>query len=275
MDGLHEAPTRESFMFFRRVAGHVKAQNWTAVGIDFCIVVMGVFIGIQVANWNDSRKARHELHTALGNVAQNISDTIASRTDQIRWTQRVIDGQMLMLAALDGRALTSAEWDEVYWALSRSGPPPPSPDRLVALVELQSSGRLKDVTPLDLRKALSELLAQTVLGPRFYERDLQQLTAPDFAPGSLKYEFGTPEGASQPYLSVVSIDLDMARSDPAFRARAQQLLSAYLYKNRMERNSRAVERIILEMLRSEGHEPSGNWLMDNVEQILSAAQAEE
>ena len=42
-------------MLFRRVLSHVKEQNWTAVCIDFVIVVVGVFIGIQVANWNESR----------------------------------------------------------------------------------------------------------------------------------------------------------------------------------------------------------------------------
>ena len=39
-------------MLLRRVIDHVKEQNWTAIGIDFVIVVVGVFIGIQVANWN-------------------------------------------------------------------------------------------------------------------------------------------------------------------------------------------------------------------------------
>ena len=34
---------------------HVKDQDWTVVVIDFVIVVVGVFIGIQVANWNDAR----------------------------------------------------------------------------------------------------------------------------------------------------------------------------------------------------------------------------
>ena len=42
-------------MLLRRIIEHVKAQNWFAVGIDFVIVVVGVFIGIQVANWNDAR----------------------------------------------------------------------------------------------------------------------------------------------------------------------------------------------------------------------------
>lgn len=42
-------------MILRRLTKHVKDQNWLAVGIDFAIVVVGVFIGIQVANWNDER----------------------------------------------------------------------------------------------------------------------------------------------------------------------------------------------------------------------------
>lgn len=43
-------------MLLRRITQHVKDQNWFAVFIDFIIVVIGVFIGIQVANWNEDRK---------------------------------------------------------------------------------------------------------------------------------------------------------------------------------------------------------------------------
>jgi hypothetical protein len=43
-------------MLLRRVTKHVTDQNWFAVFIDFFIVVVGVFIGIQVANWNESRQ---------------------------------------------------------------------------------------------------------------------------------------------------------------------------------------------------------------------------
>ena len=45
-------------MILRRIKAHVEKENWFAVGIDFCIVVIGVFIGIQVANWNDARGDR-------------------------------------------------------------------------------------------------------------------------------------------------------------------------------------------------------------------------
>lgn len=45
-------------MLLRRVIEHVREQNWTAIGIDFLIVVIGVFVGIQVSNWNEDREAR-------------------------------------------------------------------------------------------------------------------------------------------------------------------------------------------------------------------------
>lgn len=47
-------------MILRRLTQHVKDQNWLAVWLDFLIVVLGVFIGIQVSNWNQERVARQE-----------------------------------------------------------------------------------------------------------------------------------------------------------------------------------------------------------------------
>lgn len=45
-------------MILRRITEHVKAQNWFAVGLDFVIVVMGVFIGLQVQEWSGRQEDR-------------------------------------------------------------------------------------------------------------------------------------------------------------------------------------------------------------------------
>ena len=42
-------------MIFRRIKAHIQNENWFAVFVDFIIVVVGVFIGLQVSNWNDAR----------------------------------------------------------------------------------------------------------------------------------------------------------------------------------------------------------------------------
>jgi hypothetical protein len=62
----------------RRVTQHVREQNWTAIGIDFVIVVVGVFIGIQVSNWNEERESliteRAFIQSIGDDISQNISD---------------------------------------------------------------------------------------------------------------------------------------------------------------------------------------------------------
>ena len=64
-------------MLLRRIAEHVKAQNWTAVVLDFVIVVVGVFIGIQVANWNDAQSSRQDYKAALERYAAEIDANLS------------------------------------------------------------------------------------------------------------------------------------------------------------------------------------------------------
>lgn len=47
-------------MIFRRTIANLRAQNWTAVVIEIRIVIIGVFIGVQAANWNQARLERRE-----------------------------------------------------------------------------------------------------------------------------------------------------------------------------------------------------------------------
>lgn len=67
-------------MILRRITQYVKDQNWTAIGIDFMIVVTGVFIGIQFSNWNDTR-----LHDRSEQVyIERIREDIAANQDDLR-----------------------------------------------------------------------------------------------------------------------------------------------------------------------------------------------
>lgn len=52
-------------MILRRVIEHVRTQNWTAIGIDFLIVVVGVFVATEVSEWKTERAtmARAEVFT--------------------------------------------------------------------------------------------------------------------------------------------------------------------------------------------------------------------
>ncbi len=70
-------------MILRSLTKHVKDQNWFAVAIDFLIVVVGVYIGIEVANWNEARQdhqAYLEAHDRMVEEAKrNITTANQSR----------------------------------------------------------------------------------------------------------------------------------------------------------------------------------------------------
>ena len=42
-------------MIYKRFVANLRAQNWFAIGVELAIVVVGVFIGTWVANWNQAR----------------------------------------------------------------------------------------------------------------------------------------------------------------------------------------------------------------------------
>ena len=51
-------------MIRRRVAEHMKAQNWSAVGLDFIIVVVGVGVAMLGQQWLSDHQQRAEMAVA-------------------------------------------------------------------------------------------------------------------------------------------------------------------------------------------------------------------
>ena len=47
-------------MILRRFSESLQQQNWAAIAIEFLLLVLGVFLGIQVANWNAERETNQK-----------------------------------------------------------------------------------------------------------------------------------------------------------------------------------------------------------------------
>ncbi len=60
-------------MILRSVTKHVTDQNWFAVFLDLLIVVFGVFIGIQVANWNDQLAGERQAEVLMQRLVSDLS----------------------------------------------------------------------------------------------------------------------------------------------------------------------------------------------------------
>lgn len=88
-------------MILRRVMEHLKTQNWTAIGLEIMIVVIGVFLGIEVANWNAERQ---DERTAQQYIARIQDDLLANQRDmrtRITFFQTIRAHMLGALEALD------------------------------------------------------------------------------------------------------------------------------------------------------------------------------
>jgi len=60
-------------MIFKRAAAKLRAQDWAAIAIELGIVIVGVFIGTWVANWNQERAAKAETERMVSQLKPQLN----------------------------------------------------------------------------------------------------------------------------------------------------------------------------------------------------------
>lgn len=78
-------------MILRRIIAHVRKQEWTAIGIDFLIVVVGVFVGMQVSNWNADAADRRRGVEYVERLSQDLESDLATRRADVAYYAAVLD----------------------------------------------------------------------------------------------------------------------------------------------------------------------------------------
>lgn len=138
-------------MILRRLAIALRKQDWFTVVIETLIVVFGVFIGLQVNNWNEARQERIETHSLLERLERDFEQ-------QLALTESGIARQLLYLEVTD-RLITgirAGQLDEDFLASdlalvdSIGSMPAPS----AAFEELVSTGRMRLIRNAVLRDEL-------------------------------------------------------------------------------------------------------------------------
>jgi hypothetical protein len=106
-------------MILRRLTEHVKAQNWFAVVIDFVIVVLGVFVGIQVSNWNEARSSKRQEGVLVAQLADDLRSMRQSFAFSDAISRKTHDGWVAIFRALEACRPIEAEPALVQYALAR------------------------------------------------------------------------------------------------------------------------------------------------------------
>jgi len=96
-------------MILRRLADNLREQNWTAISIEFVLLVVGVFLGIQVANWNAERESANDSAVFTERLKEDLRAEAWRYQFLIEYYRDVRDAAEAAADALSGKAPLSDE----------------------------------------------------------------------------------------------------------------------------------------------------------------------
>lgn len=95
-------------MILRRLIEHVRTQNWFAVALDFLIVVLGVFIGLQVQEWSGRRDDRAREKQIIADMLADLEIDRAQYANGMAYDKR---GVAAASASMRGAELAPIEFE--------------------------------------------------------------------------------------------------------------------------------------------------------------------
>ncbi len=237
-------------MILRSVTRHVREQNWLAVGIDFLIVIVGVFIGIQVANWNETRLEAQEEVLLVDRIRADFERIEEDAERSLAYHQARAAELRILVRSLRRGSLADEDRLAVERALFLGPAFQTSADTSGTFSELLSSGRanlLRDKVLLNELVAYGDFLERFDVALAYYvdmafgvqqaftsrfEYDIET----DFFTDDLQLILDPP--------AIATYDFEAMVADTAFHDAAEQLFFVHnLYSMWRLRISERVERI--------------------------------
>jgi len=197
-------------MIIHRVAGAIRAQDWSTIAIELIVVVVGIFLGLQVDDWNERRKeaAREEVY--LQRLLADINEMISRHEAHEERAKEKLNSLVVSFDALRSCTLVPeavGPFEEVL--LQHQGLPRLEVVRS-SFDEMVASGALSTISNPKLKRKISEVYSEAISAQQFIEyfsADLGRASdiiwrhvSFDLAPGDegrlRRWDEWTPEGYS-------------------------------------------------------------------------------
>ena len=96
-------------MLLRRFVAHARKQDWMAIAIEFVLLVLGVFLGIQVANWNAERDSRQNSALFTERLKADLRGEDWTYQFLVAYNREVLANANRAADALEGKAALADE----------------------------------------------------------------------------------------------------------------------------------------------------------------------
>ena len=143
-------------MILRRVIQHFRNQEWTAIALDFVIVVVGILLAFQITAWNEERAERERSQEYLSRIrADLVADMAQLQRHSEFWAQVAEEGYAAIRYAETGDMDGASEW-EVLRSFLHASQAWQFTFIDATYTELRSAGELRLIPDADLRSALAD-----------------------------------------------------------------------------------------------------------------------
>jgi len=88
-------------MILNRMLQNIKTQNWFAVAVEFVIVVFGVFVGLEVQEWNNQRQFANQEVVLLKEMQKEIETNNMLVTQRVKSMNQVFESGKRAIAFLE------------------------------------------------------------------------------------------------------------------------------------------------------------------------------
>lgn len=107
-------------MLVKRIAEHIRRQDWTAVAIEFLIVVIGIYAAFELDRWRDLEAERRANKNFIRMLSLELEEKLPEAGNRIDSYRELQDEQDSVITWLNGDKPTSAFTEEMCYATFRS-----------------------------------------------------------------------------------------------------------------------------------------------------------
>ena len=222
-------------MFLNRIAQGFRSQNWFTLFAEVLVLIVGIFLGLQVDDWNQRRLDRIEEQYYLDRLGRDFERSLIEQDRTMESARAKFEASLSILRLLESRDAANMTDSELEERLTRLWGFPPLTLVTATTDELVANGKASLLQSKILREELAAFVEWYEDRERYYE----------FLSGTIidayhrQFRYAKPEWPDLDRPPIWSANVDTLLDDADVIAWMRQMTSAY---SQLWRDFRALNR---------------------------------
>lgn len=206
-------------VILNRIGTALRGRDWTAIAIEFAVVVLGIFVALQAEDWNQERTNRQLERVYISRLADETRANLGS----LKQHEQIFEDKVQFILSLPDLHLDETiqrDPNAFIYQLDNSSYVAIPDLRSETYDELESSGRLALLRDAELRSVIASNLNDYRSFRPVVDQSIGDYRRLLFEtlPGQSYYDFRFGTGKAD--AAAISASVEAFRSDPRFEAAA-------------------------------------------------------